>query len=891
MSACTIALNFGITQTWSDDTDVTSQSASSNKVDEATRYTVKLQGTPTAVTGDMFMANLNTLATPSSTGTGSSRTAILPNPDLGGSTTSNPPGQLPRTAPTEEKYGARMFRPSPYGQAFVSSQTVDVYQQTLLQTNTVYRFIRIPNAQIPRDVNVVSFRMSSKYIRPGCLDGVVTYAYNPATLPSGAQTYTTSTGEMQVLYDNFSPGTVGHDASYMRIIEAYKLKKQIDQQSLNALALYHSAYDTLGSTSDPGLTPDLDFYNEYIWSSRGGTQEVKHTYATSYNEIFSTAGSTSSAFDTHFNAKVIAVGVQVTNASINSTNTNKSTTKYSYSTSGTTSFDVTASFDGIDTDTQMRYASSNGAHFVMNNNSMFNTNNQSGLNLVIGSDGLVYNIVPSVSSGGGLPVSDDIDDSDTYTQPQPAYSSGNASGLTGVLEPYNRPGKTKLFRNYTYFLQPNDENADEFWSTVVDPVWLDNSPDSDVVALRTARQSRSIPWRLLHRVTYSERFLPPVSSEAIATPQISPIMAVPVTNGAADFLFKHSPADATTSSSNPHKDVEANVVLVAPTSSGISAGTIPTTGLGTTMIPGQAILPNNVIPFDLATNATVATSWGDGVNQRLLSRLTTSILSSNMVKMTPTVTPGSTKIVDVVDPSSQRPLYTVYIDPNGSTINVPTDPAITVYQDVNSNPIQYYDGKGYHTLQADYIATTDGTIMYYIQPPSTYDQSAFDLLGDYDLFGHPGDEWRYYLVSSTSANMTSNATVTNIPPFFSSSSTNPFTGFSIPASHSDAAHGNAKLVNGYLLVQGTLQWPHLNTNAEVSADVLIYKSMSLLDTFPIGDLEVLISFLTKQYPNTPFLGRGGAVGVLSSASAEIPVVFARNVICYFDGVQRGLLKG
>jgi hypothetical protein len=303
MSACTIALSFGITQTWSDDTDVTSQSASSNKVDEATRYTVKLQGTPMAVTGDMFMANLNILATPSSTGTGSSRTAILPNPDLGGSTTSNPPGQLPRTAPTEEKYGARMFRPSPYGQAFVSSQTVDVYQQTLLQTNTVYIFIRIPNAKIPRDVNVVSFRMSSKYIRPGCLDGVVTYTYNPATLPSGAQTYTTSTGEMQVLYDNFSPGTVGHDASYMRIIEAYKLKKQIDQQSLNALALYHSAYDTLGSTSDPGLTPDLDFYNEYIWSPRGGTQEVKHTYATSYNEIFSTAGSTSSAFDTHISTQ------------------------------------------------------------------------------------------------------------------------------------------------------------------------------------------------------------------------------------------------------------------------------------------------------------------------------------------------------------------------------------------------------------------------------------------------------------------------------------------------------------------------------------------------------------------------------------------------------------
>ena len=63
-----------------------------------------------------------------------------------------------------------------------------------------------PTPQIPRDLNMVSFRMNSQYIRPGCLDGMVGYAYNPATLPSGAQTYTTSTGQMEPVYDgNFSP--------------------------------------------------------------------------------------------------------------------------------------------------------------------------------------------------------------------------------------------------------------------------------------------------------------------------------------------------------------------------------------------------------------------------------------------------------------------------------------------------------------------------------------------------------------------------------------------------------------------------------------------------------------------------------------------------------------
>ncbi len=84
--------------------------------------------------------------------------------------------------------------------------------------------MRIPDPQIPRDINIVSFRMSSKYLRPGCLDGVIGYGYNPATLANGTQTYATSTGEMQVLYDgNFSAGEVGHNASYMRLVEAYQL--------------------------------------------------------------------------------------------------------------------------------------------------------------------------------------------------------------------------------------------------------------------------------------------------------------------------------------------------------------------------------------------------------------------------------------------------------------------------------------------------------------------------------------------------------------------------------------------------------------------------------------------------------------------------------------------
>ena len=74
-------------------------------------------------------------------------------------------------------------------------------------------------------------------------------------------------------------------------------------------------------------------------------------------------------------------------------------------------------------------------------------------------------------------------------------------------------------------------------------------------------------------------------------------------------------------------------------------------------------------------------------------------------------------------------------------------------------------------------------------------------------------------------------------------------------------------MQGYVLVQGILQWPHLNSNAEIFSDVLVYKAMSLLDTFPIGDPEVLMSFLTAQYPGAPFV-----------TNAEINLVFAQNIV-------------
>jgi hypothetical protein len=150
------------------------------------------------------------------------------------------------------------------------------------------------------------------------------------------------------------------------------------------------------------------------------------------------------------------------------------------------------------------------------------------------------------------------------------------------------------------------------------------------------------------------------------------------------------------------------------------------------------------------------------------------------------------------------------------------------------------------------------------------------LAGDYDLYSTPGDEWRYYLVSGMSSNMTSQVTFANAGPFIVSASASGYTGFTIaPSQH---AKGGAKQVQGYVLVQGVLQYPNLNSNAETFSDVSVYKAMALLDTFPIGDPETLIAFLGAQYPNAPFAG-----------SDEINLVFARNITSYFNTLQQALI--
>ncbi len=88
-------------------------------------------------------------------------------------------------------------------------------------------------------------------------------------------------------------------------------------------------------------------------------------------------------------------------------------------------------------------------------------------------------------------------------------------------------GKVDGYRFTTNYLAPSVANTDAFFSTVIDPVWLAQSPSPQAVALRQARaiSSGQRAWRIAHRVTFVSRV--PPSFQAVPVESAAPPVADP----------------------------------------------------------------------------------------------------------------------------------------------------------------------------------------------------------------------------------------------------------------------------------------------------------------------------------------------------------------------------
>lgn len=86
------------------------------------------------------------------------------------------------------------------------------------------------------------------------------------------------------------------------------------------------------------------------------------------------------------------------------------------------------------------------------------------------------------------------------------------------------PGKVEAYRFMSAYLAPSKENAETFFSKVVDPDWLANGNDDYAVALREAQTGTNPAWRLLHRTTYVRRIPPTFDQDPVPSspPALTP---------------------------------------------------------------------------------------------------------------------------------------------------------------------------------------------------------------------------------------------------------------------------------------------------------------------------------------------------------------------------------
>jgi hypothetical protein len=103
--------------------------------------------------------------------------------------------------------------------------------------------------------------------------------------------------------------------------------------------------------------------------------------------------------------------------------------------------------------------------------------------------------------------------SDIYFKTEEQAGNEGKSGANG--HPIKCPGKVDCYRFMTFYLQPDNKNFQDFKNKVVDREWLVQSSEANAVLLRHALQTTSVPWRVLHRVTFVSRVLPPLGANGI----------------------------------------------------------------------------------------------------------------------------------------------------------------------------------------------------------------------------------------------------------------------------------------------------------------------------------------------------------------------------------------
>ncbi|AFY70334.1 hypothetical protein Pse7367_2066 [Thalassoporum mexicanum PCC 7367] len=374
----------------------------------------------------------------------------------------------------------RRYLTANVGFAIVESETADLFAIRMAHNRALVAFRILPNPDIPKDTNIISFPINSRYTKQGTLDGAVGYDQNG-----------------KVLDPDYPEAANYGEYSYFKPREAYALRRQIQNEEVQLRTFYQDF-----STTPPGstgiLSGGLTGAALGLAASGGGVAAPFVAAAgIAAGGLIDALASDNDLPDRYANRNIVNTYVWTADGGLYSESTQTADSQQeshsgSYNFQGNLNFGFSTSgglIAGVDFDTKATF----GGSLNLTKGRTEDASQSFSINVVNNTPGDLQRF--TLQPDGALA-------RDRNNLPIREYD------VNGV--PINHPGKVDAYRFFTFYLTPDTNNYDTFFNTVVDPIWLEQNNSANAQALRQAQQTESGPacWRIFHRVTFISRILP-----------------------------------------------------------------------------------------------------------------------------------------------------------------------------------------------------------------------------------------------------------------------------------------------------------------------------------------------------------------------------------------------
>nr|VFK41248.1 MAG: FG-GAP repeat-containing protein [Candidatus Kentron sp. TC] len=386
-------------------------------------------------------------------------------------------------------YLGRRWAPANAGIALVQSETADMFALRLAHNRALVSYSLQPNPDIPRDWNLVPFPLNPRYVKQGTLDGKVGF-----------------TEQGQVVedpdYENVAREYGEH--SYFKPREAYALKRRIDREE-QRLATYYENFDA----------SPMSGFNRILTNNRIAGGAIGGMGA---------LGALTSVVGGNIAAGLVgaAAGSAATvNAMVDVVRGNKDLARkfskrnlantYVWTADGGFYAEISETTDVVQESAggsiNFTSGASGGGGTEIKKPFLFEFEANAGINLGMTNTrsktkeaSRAFSLEVNIAPSGDL----------QYHRPDDGEGEYDEAG-----NPRNVHGRVDAYRFMTFYLDGSSDNYDALFNKVVDPIWLEQSASPFAMAMRGARNVDKKPpcWRVLHRVTFVSRVLPPFSDD------------------------------------------------------------------------------------------------------------------------------------------------------------------------------------------------------------------------------------------------------------------------------------------------------------------------------------------------------------------------------------------